>query len=130
MDRIRHLEGEADMKQSRFTEERIIAVLREQEAGSKTGDVCRKHVRAWPKANSLTPADGDEVRLAFQTRLGRLHTISDEDLSPVERDRPTATQEIRSRIGKSVLATVARRLRDKAPCGSTPKRRVKAKLRD
>ena len=34
---------ETEMKQSRFTEERIIAVLREQEAGSKTGDVCRKH---------------------------------------------------------------------------------------
>ncbi len=26
-----------------FTEERIIAILREQEAGSKTGDVGRKH---------------------------------------------------------------------------------------
>ena len=27
----------------RFTEEQIIAVLREQETGAKTADVCRKH---------------------------------------------------------------------------------------
>ena len=71
-------------------------------------------LQAWPKANTLTPADGDEVRLAFQARLGRLQTIPDEDLSPAERDQPTANQEIRSRIDKSVLAIpVARRLRDK-----------------
>ena len=31
------------MKQSRFREEQIIAILREQEAGSKTAEVYRKH---------------------------------------------------------------------------------------
>lgn len=31
------------MKRSRFTEEQIIGILKEQEAGAKTADVCRKH---------------------------------------------------------------------------------------
>jgi putative transposase len=31
------------MKRSRFNEEQIIAVLREQDSGAKTADVCRRH---------------------------------------------------------------------------------------
>lgn len=31
------------MKRSRFSDEQIIAIVKEQEAGSKTADVCRKH---------------------------------------------------------------------------------------
>jgi putative transposase len=31
------------MKRKRFAEEQIIAILREQEAGAKTGDLARKH---------------------------------------------------------------------------------------
>jgi putative transposase len=31
------------MKKARFNEEQIIGILREQEAGAKTADVCRRH---------------------------------------------------------------------------------------
>ena len=31
------------MKRSRFSEEQIIGILGEQEAGAKTADVCRRH---------------------------------------------------------------------------------------
>jgi putative transposase len=31
------------MKRSRFSEEQIIGILREQEAGEATADVCRRH---------------------------------------------------------------------------------------
>jgi putative transposase len=37
------LHQEQTMKSKRFTEERIIAVLKESEAGAKTKELCRRH---------------------------------------------------------------------------------------
>ena len=31
------------MKRSKFTDEQIIGILREQEAGAKTAEICRRH---------------------------------------------------------------------------------------
>jgi putative transposase len=42
MDYSRPIE-DGRMKKQRFTEEQIIAVLKEQEAGAKAADLCRKH---------------------------------------------------------------------------------------
>lgn len=37
------MKGEADVKKKRFSEEQIIAVVKEAEAGAKVLDLCRKH---------------------------------------------------------------------------------------
>ena len=52
------------MKRSKFSEEQVIAILREQEAGAKTADVCRRHgisnatFHAWKaKYGGIEPSD-------------------------------------------------------------------------
>lgn len=37
------MEEDGTMKQSRFTDQQIVAVLREQKSGVKTADVCGRH---------------------------------------------------------------------------------------
>lgn len=57
------------MKRSKFTEEQIIAILREQEAGAKTADVCRRHgissatFYAWKaKYGGMEPSDARRLK--------------------------------------------------------------------
>ena len=70
-------------------------------------------LHAWPKANGLTPADGDEVGQAFRARLAQLQAISGLDLSGADPD-PPASADVHSRIDKSVLRLPEiKRLRDK-----------------
>jgi hypothetical protein len=67
------------MKRGRFTEEQIIAVLREQEAGVPTAEVCRKHgvssatFYKWKaKFGGLDVSDAKRLRFAGAPRPGLL----------------------------------------------------------
>ena len=57
------------MKRSRFSEEQIIGILREQEAGATTAEVCRRHgvseqsfYRWKSKYRGMGPSDAQRLR--------------------------------------------------------------------
>ena len=69
------------MRRSRFSEEQIIGILREQEAGMATAEVCRKHGIAQPtlyawkaKFGGMSVSDAKRLRQleAENTRLKKL----------------------------------------------------------
>ena len=69
------------MKRSKFTEEQIVGILREQEAGEKTTDVCRRHgissatFYAWKaKYGGLDVSDAKRLK-ALEEENGKLKRL-------------------------------------------------------
>jgi len=75
------------VKRSRFSEERIIALLKEQEAGMPSADVCRKHgvssatfCKYKAKYGGLEMSDARRLR-ALEDENGKLKALEDENAS-------------------------------------------------
>jgi len=74
------------MKRSKFTEEQIIGILREQEAGAKTAELCRRHgissatFYAWKaKFGGMEVSDAKRLK-ALEEENGRLKRLLAESL--------------------------------------------------
>jgi putative transposase len=75
---------------ARFTDEQIIAMIKEQEAGEKTADVCRRHgissatfYKYKSKYGGMEPSDAKRLR-ALEDENGKLKKLLAEQM--LERD--------------------------------------------
>ena len=74
------------MKRSRFTEEQIIGMIKEQEAGMPTAEVCRKHgissasfYKYKSKYGGMEPSDAKRLR-ALEDENGKLKKLLAEQM--------------------------------------------------
>lgn len=86
------------MKKSRFSEEQIIAILREQDAGAKTADVCRKHAISQPtfynwksKFGGMDVSDAKRLR-ALEEENAKLKRLLAESMLDIAMLRDVASK--------------------------------------
>ncbi|WP_085989785.1 IS3 family transposase [Rhizobium sp. CCGE 510] len=95
------------MKKQRFTEEQIIAVLKEQEAGAKAADLCRKHgISEAPFYNWKAKYGGMEV-----SEAKRLKALEDENarLKKLLAEQMLDAAALRELLFKKMVGPVAKR---------------------
>ena len=90
------MERDGRMKRSRFTEEQIIAILREQEAGVPAAELSRKHGLSSPTFYPCIVSDPPGASYEFR---------SDMDSWPDERFRARHWRAKRNRAGSRGLCT-------------------------
>ena len=73
---------------ARFTDEQIIAIIKEQESGEKTADVCRRHgissatfYKYKSKYGGMEPSDAKRLR-ALEDENGKLKKLLAEQMLP------------------------------------------------
>ncbi|WP_139354051.1 IS3 family transposase [Sinorhizobium sp. A49] len=95
------------MKKQRFTEEQIIAVLKEQEAGAKVADLCRKHgISEATFYNWKAKYGGMEV-----SEAKRLKALEDENarLKKLLAEQMLDAAALRELLGKKMVGPAAKR---------------------
>jgi putative transposase len=70
------------MKRSRFAEEQIIGILREQEAGAKTAELCRRHGISSATFYAWTPAAYAAQLAAMGDRLHETEAVRRSPIAP------------------------------------------------